>query len=111
MSSTEKPMAPGGIKGFFQRAGKSFWQGGMWSKDTGLWLAKKAAYVGFVVATTSMVTLMPLLFEIGRERQSLESDKIQVKQLRSQGFSDRQLFDMGFTESAVHKPSISLVNK
>jgi hypothetical protein len=62
-----------GLKGFFLRAGKSFWDGGLFAKDTGLWMAKWAGKIGFVVATTSMVVFMPLLFEIGRETQVRES--------------------------------------
>ena len=61
-----------GLKGFFLRAGKSFWDGGLFAKDTGLWMAKWAGKIGFVVATTSMVVFMPLLFEIGRETQVSE---------------------------------------
>ena len=60
---------PGGLKGFFLRAGKSFYSGGVFAKDTSLWAAKLLGRVGFVVATTSMVVLMPLVFEIGRETQ------------------------------------------
>jgi hypothetical protein len=59
----------GGLKGFFLRAGKSFWGGGLFAKDTSLWMAQWAGKIGFIVATTSMVVLMPLLFEIGRETQ------------------------------------------
>ena len=60
---------PKGLKGFFIKAGKSFRDGGLFAKDSGLLMAKWAGKIGFVVATTAMVVFMPLLFEIGRESQ------------------------------------------
>ena len=51
---------------------------------------------------------MPLIFEISREAQQIEAEKSQVKDLRSQGFSDRQLEQMGFVESAIRAPSVAL---
>lgn len=51
---------------------------------------------------------MPLIFEISREAQQIESEKSQVKDLRSQGFSDRQLEQMGFAEAAIRPPSVAL---
>jgi hypothetical protein len=59
----------GGIKGFFQKASASFTKGGTWLSTQTMWLGQKALYIGFVVASTSFITLMPLLFEIGREGQ------------------------------------------
>jgi hypothetical protein len=59
----------GGIKGFLTRAGASFYAGGMFVKEKGWMVAKMAGNVGFVVATTSIVVLMPLIFEIMREGQ------------------------------------------
>jgi hypothetical protein len=57
----------GGIKGFFQRAGKSFSQAGGVAKDWSWLLAGYGARVGLFLASTSMVVLMPLIFEINRE--------------------------------------------
>jgi len=63
--------------------------------------AKMAGNVGFVLATTSIVVLMPLIFEIMREGQMIESDKLQVKDLRQQGYSDGQLTEIGFSKVAL----------
>lgn len=57
----------GGIKGFFTRAATSFQQGFKISKDAAYWLAMKSGRIGLVLASTSMVVLMPLIFEINRE--------------------------------------------
>jgi hypothetical protein len=57
----------GGIKGFFERAGKSFTQGFEFSKEWSWWLAQKGGTLGLFLASTSMVVLMPLIFEINRE--------------------------------------------
>lgn len=59
----------GGVKGFLTRAGKSFYAGGLYLKEKSWMAAKMAGNVGFVVATTSIVVLMPLIFEIMREGQ------------------------------------------
>ncbi|KAL9191313.1 hypothetical protein ACHAXT_001019 [Thalassiosira profunda] len=91
----------GGVKGFLTRAGKSFYAGGTYLKEKSWMAAKMAGNVGFVVATTSIVVLMPLIFEIMREGQMIESDKLQVKELRTQGYSDPQLQEMGFNKVAL----------
>ena len=57
----------GGLKGFLTKAGSSFYKGGMVAKDWGWWAAQKSGRIGFIVATTSIVVLMPLVFEISRE--------------------------------------------
>lgn len=68
-NSNNKAEKVGGIKGFFQKASASFSKGGIWLSTQTMWLSQKALYVGFVIASTSFITLMPLLFEIGRETQ------------------------------------------
>ena len=59
----------GGIKGLLQKTGKA----GMWAVETGQavfhWTYRWGGQAAFVLATTSMVVLMPLLFEITREGQ------------------------------------------
>jgi Ca2+/H+ antiporter len=68
----------GGIKGFLTRAGASFYAGGLLVKEQGWVWAKKAGNVGFMVATTSIVVLMPLIFEIMREGQVSDMYHISV---------------------------------
>lgn len=65
-SDQQKPVG-GGLKGFFQRAYNSFEKGGLFAKDWSLWAATKGARIGLFLASTSMVVLMPLIFEINRE--------------------------------------------
>jgi hypothetical protein len=57
----------GGIKGFFAKAGKSFWSAGQLAKDASSWIVQRGGRVGLAIATTSMCILMPLIFEINRE--------------------------------------------
>jgi len=101
----------GGIKGFLSRAYQSVetlgTKGGIYALSTGLWAAQKAGNLGFYIATTAMVTFVPLMFEIARERQSLDMEKSVVKDFRNQGFGDRQLAEMGFTQAAIHEPSVA----
>lgn len=69
MTLKKKSNTGGGMKGFFSRASKSFLTGGFYAKDTSYWVAEKLCKVGFMVATISIVVLMPLVFEIAREGQ------------------------------------------
>jgi hypothetical protein len=97
----------GGIKGFFNRAGNSFQQGFVFSKEWSWWLTQKGGTVGLFLASTSMVVLMPLIFEINREIQSVATERLQVTELRNQGHSDRQLQEMGFLEVSLHSPAVA----
>mmetsp|Transcript_14702 Transcript_14702/g.35201 ORF Transcript_14702/g.35201 Transcript_14702/m.35201 type:complete len:110 (+) Transcript_14702:183-512(+) len=90
MAAKKSSGGGGGIKGFLTRAGSSFYAGGLYAREKGAWLAQKAGRIGFIIATTSIVTLMPLIFEITREGQMIETEKQQVKDFRGQGYSDRQ---------------------
>ena len=40
--------------------------------------------------------------------QSLEVERSQVKDLRAQGFSNRQLQEMGFCEAAINVPAVAM---
>jgi hypothetical protein len=57
----------GGIRGFLERANKSFQLGFAVSREWSWWLAQKGGSVGLFLASTSMVVLLPLIFEINRE--------------------------------------------
>jgi len=136
MASSKKTMnsgkaAAGGIKGFIQRAGNSFYAGGMWAKDWAFWTAKQGGKFGFIIATTTFVTLLPLIYEISRETQvsrlnvsfylhiiyalilsfmlfkMLEVERAQVKDLKEQGYTDRQLQELGFCEASYRQPSVA----
>ena len=96
----------GGIKGFFYRAGNSFQKGFAVSRDWSWWVAQKGGKVGLFLASTSMVVLMPLIFEINRETLGLASERMQVTELRNQGYTDHQLREMGFLDMAVKGPSV-----
>ena len=81
----------------------------MYTKDKSSWVAQKLARIGFIFATTCIVAFMPLVFEISREGQMVESEKMQVKELRNEGYSDRQLQEMGFCEAAVMRaPAVAM---
>jgi uncharacterized membrane protein (UPF0136 family) len=66
--SSSKPSRPtGGLKGFLERATISFGKAFDLSREWGWYLAQKGGTVGLFLASTSMVVLMPLIFEINRE--------------------------------------------
>ena len=39
----------------------------------------------------------------------LAADRTQVKELRNEGYSDRQLQELGFLDAALHSPSVASV--
>mmetsp|Transcript_31012 Transcript_31012/g.73078 ORF Transcript_31012/g.73078 Transcript_31012/m.73078 type:complete len:112 (-) Transcript_31012:295-630(-) len=106
MAQTSKTKG-GGIKGFLTRAADSFQQGFQISREWSYWFAQKGGTVGLILASTSMVVLMPLIFEINREITSVASERLQVTELRNQGHSDRQLQEMGFLEVSLHSPAVA----
>jgi hypothetical protein len=74
MASNKAPSAAagssgGGLKGFFAKASHSFQAGGLWAKGWAQWGFHMSGKVGFVIASTSFVTLLPLIFEVSREGQ------------------------------------------
>ena len=40
-------------------------------------------------------------------RQMLEVERSQIKDLKTRGYSDRQLQEMGFSENSIHTPSVA----
>lgn len=63
----------GGLKGFIQRTGKAFYAAGIIVRDYGT-IAARLSYrfggnIAFAAATTSMIVLLPLMFETTREVQ------------------------------------------
>lgn len=63
----------GGLKGLLQTTGKTIFSAGVTIRDYGTiaarWGYKIGGNVAFVMATTSMIVLMPLIFESTREVQ------------------------------------------
>lgn len=63
----------GGLKGLIQATGTSVYSAGILVRDYGTIAARWGYRVGgglaFVLATTSMIVLMPLMFESAREVQ------------------------------------------
>mmetsp|Transcript_22196 Transcript_22196/g.28026 ORF Transcript_22196/g.28026 Transcript_22196/m.28026 type:complete len:118 (-) Transcript_22196:398-751(-) len=99
----------GGLKGFFTRAGKSFYTGGVFASDKCYKVAEKLCKLGFIFATVCMVAYAPLVFEIAREGQMIESEKLQVGELRNQGYSDMQLRELGYSGPSIARaPSVLL---
>ena len=70
---------------FISKASKSFQMAGELTKNNSLVLAQKLAKIGLVIATASITIFVPLLFEISREGQMIETEKVQVKDFRNQG--------------------------
>ena len=96
----------GGLKGFISRAKTSSLALFTEVQSKGWTVANFLGKSGMVLATTAIIVLMPLIMEISRETQVLELDKLQVKDLKLQGYSDQQLLQMGFTENVLFSPNV-----
>jgi hypothetical protein len=101
MAPSDKPV--GGIKGFLMKAGQSFMTGGLVARDWSWWLAQKGGRIGLVLASTSMVILMPLIFEINRE--------VTVRRRQSGVFESRLLWISFSFKFCVLSLSLSKTNK
>ncbi|KAL7576649.1 hypothetical protein ACA910_005582 [Epithemia clementina (nom. ined.)] len=110
-ATTTTSNSGGGIKGLLQRTGRLVHRTGTWILETGTNVAvltyKWGGQAAFVVATSSVLVLMPLLFEIAREGEMLEMEKLQANDFRTKGYSDRQLKEMGFSDAVLHTPSVA----
>lgn len=110
-SGTTSGRNGGGLKGFLQRTGKIANNTGSFIFHIGTsimnWSYKWGGSTAFVVATSSVLVFFPLLFEIGREGEMLEMEKLQSKDLKSKGYSDRQLKEMGFSDAVLHAPAVA----
>lgn len=67
---------------------------------------RRGGRVAWVVAATSIIMLLPLLMEIEREGQVIETDKLRIKDLKAQGYSDQQITNLGLTTQV--EPSVGL---
>lgn len=67
---------------------------------------RRGGRVAWVVLATSIVMLLPLLMEIEREASVIDLEKLQIKDLKAQGFSDQQIQQMGLTPAI--EPSVGL---
>ncbi|CAM9363455.1 unnamed protein product [Heterosigma akashiwo] len=88
-----------GFKSILGSAFSKLSAGGKWCKDNVSWVAQKGGTATWIIATTAIVVALPLVFEIEREQQVIELEKIQVKHLREQGVPAHELAQMGFTSA------------
>mmetsp|Transcript_8368 Transcript_8368/g.10587 ORF Transcript_8368/g.10587 Transcript_8368/m.10587 type:complete len:113 (-) Transcript_8368:102-440(-) len=101
----------GGLKGFFTKAGKSFVTAGSYGKDQSYWVAEKLAKLGFIFVTSCIVVFVPLVFEIAREGQMIQSEKLEVNELRNQGYSDQQMKELGYSPISIARAPSSVLMK
>ena len=63
-------------------------------------VAKFGGSASWVIATTMVITLLPLVIEIEREQGMEQLQKLQMEQLKQQGYTDQQLAQMGLMPEA-----------
>jgi hypothetical protein len=98
-----KSSTSGGLKGLLQRTGKFFYASGIYARDIGTVIVRKGYHWGgnfaFAIATASVVTLFPLLFEIQRERQVSSDNRRQLR--RHLLIKLTALYDFGSLEKFI----------
>jgi hypothetical protein len=57
-------------------------------------------------ATQLIRAMLLLLFFL----QMIETERSQIKDMKTRGYSDRQMQEMGFSEAALHTPSVATMN-
>ena len=60
----------------------------------------------WVSACTTILVLVPILFEVQREAQSLNLERLIIEDFRKQGYTDQDLARMGY--STAVSPSVGL---
>eukprot|EP00614_Pseudopedinella_elastica_P034536 CAMPEP_0172617232 /NCGR_PEP_ID=MMETSP1068-20121228/70126_1 /TAXON_ID=35684 /ORGANISM="Pseudopedinella elastica, Strain CCMP716" /LENGTH=125 /DNA_ID=CAMNT_0013422945 /DNA_START=52 /DNA_END=429 /DNA_ORIENTATION=- len=72
----------------------------------GHWLSMNAARWAWIGACSTMLVLVPILFEVQREQQCLTMERLMVEDLKKQGYTDQDLAHMGY--STVIAPAVGL---
>jgi len=96
----------GGVKGLLLKSwkvGKGFVEV---AKAHFEWALRKGGRVAWMLATAGVLLLVPILFEVQRERQVIDTEKLMVEDLRKQGYPDQDIARMGYS-SAV-EPAVGL---
>ena len=58
-------------------------------------VAKFGGTATWVIASTVLITLLPLVLEVEREQQFEQMQALQAEQLKAQGYTQQQLQQMG----------------
>eukprot|EP00937_MAST-01D_sp_MAST-1D-sp2_P000468 g468.t1 len=79
------------------------WVSGAFSstKSAAWGVSKFGGSTAWVVATTLAITLVPLVIEIEREQGMEQLQQLQMEQLKSQGYTQQELAQMGFSPDKV----------
>ena len=62
-------------------------------------LCKVCDFIRFSLLPRFLITLV--------RRQLLETERLEANDLRSKGYADRQLKELGFSDMVLHSPSVS----
>ncbi|CAM9307095.1 unnamed protein product [Ascophyllum nodosum] len=62
-----------------------------WAK----WASRLTGRTGWILLTTAVVTLVPLVFEVTREAQLIEQEKMQINALLAEGKTRHEIASMG----------------
>mmetsp|Transcript_16906 Transcript_16906/g.24780 ORF Transcript_16906/g.24780 Transcript_16906/m.24780 type:complete len:93 (-) Transcript_16906:143-421(-) len=75
-----------------------------WGKSKMWKVMHMGGKTAWIFVTASIITVIPLVFEIEREGQVIELEKLQVKSLQEQGYTLQQIAQSGLTVD--HEPAV-----
>mmetsp|Transcript_9998 Transcript_9998/g.10093 ORF Transcript_9998/g.10093 Transcript_9998/m.10093 type:complete len:98 (-) Transcript_9998:220-513(-) len=70
-----------------------------YGKLSGLWIYTNARFIGWMIATTGMITMLPLMFEVKREAALEELEKVHISQGLAEGRTPQELGNTGMTSA------------
>ena len=80
----------GGLAGVVAGASEAVSDAMSWVSSGALWLLKKSRGPVWVVSTTALVVVLPLLLSVGKEQDLQQQEKQMIDQLKNQGYSEAQ---------------------
>ena len=80
----------GGLAGLVAAAQEGVSSALSWASSSALWLLKKSRGPVWVVSTTALVVVLPLLLSVGKEQDLQAQENQAIQQLKNQGYSEAQ---------------------
>lgn len=87
----------GGSKSFYEYSASAC----KWSQKKLIQLYRLGGKSAWIFATTALITILPLILEVEREQSVIEIENLQVQHLKSQGYTQAQLAQMGFRDQST----------
>ena len=95
--------APVGLKGSMTKLWNKSMVGAKWLQLIGTKAFTGASSISWILATTTIIVIVPIMIEVQRENVVLEGESLQAEGLIAKGANPQELQDMGFN---VQNPAV-----